>query len=130
MTRILTALPRASRRWHAAVQTIRASCTQRFAGHAHIAPLVQEFGAHGAIEVDGRGVPVEDLPLQAQAALFDGNGGDPLQQRLADAEAAKFRLNEQVFEVEARAAQPGGVVEEVEGKPSRQRRQYSAIRQK
>ncbi len=93
-----------------------AAATQRFAGDAHIAPCVQELGAHGAVEVDGRGVPVEDLPLEAGAVLFDGDGRDPLQQSLADAQAAKFGLNEQVFEVESRAPEPGGVVEEVEGK--------------
>ena len=82
-----------------------ASRSQRFAADAHIAPLVQELGAHGPIEVDGRRVPVEDLPLQAQAALFDGDRGDSLEQRLADAEAAKLGMDEKIFEVEARPAQ-------------------------
>ncbi len=92
---------------------------ERVAADAHIAPLVKELGAHGAIEVDGRGIPVQDLPLQARAALFDGDGGNLLEQRLADAQAAELGLNEEVFEVEARAAHPGGVVEEVEGEAGR-----------
>ena len=92
---------------------------QRFAADAHVAPLVQELGAHGAIEIDGRRVPVQHLPLQAQAALFDGDGRDPLEQRLADAQAAKLGMHEKIFEVEPGPAHPGGVVEEVKGKAGR-----------
>ena len=65
-----------------------------FTADPDIAPLVEELRAHGAIEVDGRGVPVQDLPLQARTVSLDGDGGDLLEQSLADAEAAKLRLNE------------------------------------
>jgi hypothetical protein len=74
---------------------------------------------HGAIEVDGGSVPVEHLPLQAPAVLLDGDGRYLLEQRLADSQAAKFRLNEEILEVEPRAAEPCGVVEEVEREAGR-----------
>lgn len=89
------------------------------AGHAHVAPGIHEFGAHGGVEVDGRGVPVEDFPLQARALFFDGDGGDALEQRFADAEAAQLWKDEEVFKVETGSAEPGGVVEEIERKSGR-----------
>src|SRR5208337_4748043 len=52
-------------------------------------------------------------------AFLYGDGGHLLQQRLADSQPAKLRMNEQILEINPRAAQPGGVVEEVEGKTRR-----------
>ena len=89
---------------------------KRLAADAHVAPFVEELGAHGVVEVDGRRIPVENLPLQAQATLLDGDCGYLLEQRLADAEAAELRMDEQILEIDSRPAQPGGVVEEIEGK--------------
>src|ERR1700733_2517839 len=85
-----------------------------FAAQADVAPGVQEFGTHGAIEVDRRGVPVEHFPLQAGTALLNGDGGDAFEQCFADAQPAELGLDEQVFKIESRPAHPGGVVEEVE----------------
>ena len=86
------------------------------AAEADIAPLIEELGAHGAVKLDGGGVPVEDLPLEAEAVVFKGDGGYLAEQGLADALAAKGRLDEDVFEVDSGAAHPGGVIEEKEGK--------------
>ncbi len=92
---------------------------QGLATDADVAPLIQKLGAYCLVEVDGRGIPVEDFPLQAGTAFWDGDGGNPLQQRLANAEAAKLWMNEDVFEINSGAALPCGVVEEVEGKAGR-----------
>ena len=107
-------------------QSLRGWAGDRSAARCRASPLtrtlrhfVQELGAHGRVEVDGRRVPVQHLPLQARATFLDGDGGHPLEQRLANAEAAKLRLDEQVFEVESGPAHPGGVVEEVEGEARR-----------
>src|SRR5882757_4736261 len=68
------------------------------------------------VEVDGGLVPVEDAPFEARATLGDSNGGDARKQRFANALAAKDRTDEEVFEIDARVASPGGVAVEVEGK--------------
>lgn len=88
-------------------------------GDANVAPGVEELGTHSGVEVDGRGVPVEDLPLEAGAAVFDGDGGDSLQEGLADAEAAEFGVDKEVFEVETGAAEPSRIVEEIESEAGR-----------
>ena len=67
------------------------------------------------VEADGGGVPFEDVPLQAVAAFFDGDGGDAGEQRFADSLAAVLGADEEVFDVDAGVAAPGGVVVEVEG---------------
>jgi len=53
-----------------------ASFLEGFAGHADVAPFIEEAGAEAGVEIDGRGVPVEDFPLQARTVLFDGDGCD------------------------------------------------------
>src|SRR5581483_1775055 len=92
---------------------------ERFAAHSHVAPLIQKLGPHGRVEVDSRRIPVQNLPLQTLAALLDGDCRHLLQQRLADAAAAQFRLYEEIFQVNARPAHPGGVVVEIERKAGR-----------
>jgi len=58
------------------------------AGEANVAPLVQKLCAHGTVEIDGRSVPVQNLPLQAAAVVFKGNRGHLPEQRLADSFAS------------------------------------------
>jgi len=86
-----------------------------WAGKAHGGPLGEGEGAEGAVKVDGWGVPVEDGPLEAGAALGDGDGGDGGDEGLADAAATEDGADEEVFQKDARVAAPGGVVVEVEG---------------
>ena len=85
------------------------------AGEAHNAPVGGHLGAHLIVEVDGVFVPVEDVPLQAGAAFNDGDGGDLAKEGFADALVAEGGVDEEVFEVDAVVALPGGVVVEVEG---------------
>ena len=89
------------------------------AGEAHDAPVGGHLRAHLVVEVDGVLVPVEDVPLEAVAALDDGDGGDLVKESFADAFAAEGGLDEEVFEVDAVVALPGGVVVEVEGEAGR-----------
>ena len=85
------------------------------AGEAHGGPLGEGGGAEGRVEVDGGSVPVEDGPLEAGAALGDGDGGDGGDEGLAYAAATEDGADEEVFQKDARVAAPGGVVVEVEG---------------
>ena len=88
---------------------------QGFAGDAHDAPLGEHLGSHLFVEVDGGGVPVEDVPLEARAAFGDGDGGDAGEEGFADSLPAMLGADVEVFEVDAGVASPGGVVVEVEG---------------
>ncbi len=85
------------------------------AGDAHDAPVGGHLGAHPVIKVDGVLVPVEYVPLEAGAAFDDGDAGNLGEEGFADAFAAKGWVDEEVFEVDAVMALPGGVVVEVEG---------------
>ncbi len=85
------------------------------AGDAHDAPVGGHLCAHLVVEVDGVGVPVEDVPLEAGAAFDDGYASDLSEEGFADAFAAVYGIDEEIFEVNAVVALPGGVVVEVEG---------------
>lgn len=89
------------------------------AGDAHGGPLGHRESAEGVVEVDGWGVPVEDGPLEAGAAFGCGDGGDGGEEGFADALAAELGADEEVFEIDAGVASPGGVVVEVEGEAER-----------
>ncbi len=85
-----------------------------FAVDAHDAPLVEHVGSHLFVEVDGGLVPVEDVPLEAVAVL-EGYGGEVAEEGFGDSSAAELGADEEVFEVDAGVAAPGGVEGEVEG---------------
>src|SRR5678815_4816897 len=78
---------------------------QRLSGDPCEDPLLAQARAEALVEADGGAVPVEHRPLHAAAAARDRDLGKRAQQRLAGAPAALRGANEQVFEVEARAAQ-------------------------
>ena len=100
----------------------------RLAAQPHIAPLIQKLGAHGAIEINRRRIPVQNLPLQPLAALLHGDRSHAFQQRLANAQSAKLRQHKQVLKVDARPAHPRGVVVEKQREAGRLA-VVSAIRQ-
>ncbi len=85
----------------------------------HDAPLVEKLRAQPLVKVDGGLVPGQNVPLQPDAALLRGARGHPRQQRFADTLPAEPGQHEQIFQVDAGAAPPGGVVVEVEGKAGR-----------
>src|SRR5450432_1347349 len=66
------------------LRTVRGEGGERLTGDAHDAPFGLHDGTDGVVEVDGGGVPVEDGPLEARAALCDGDGGDGGKQGLAN----------------------------------------------
>ena len=72
------------------------------------------FGSEGFVEVNGGGVPIEDGPFEADAAAFDGEFGEGLEEGFAVAMAAVGGEDEEVFEVDAGAGAEGGVVVEEE----------------
>lgn len=79
-------------------------------------PLGHRLGTDGAIELQCRLVPVKHGPLNPAAAAGLGDADNPLEQRLARPEAAGFRGDVQVLEVDTGAATPGRVVAEEKGK--------------
>ena len=85
-----------------------------WAGESHGGPLGERDCTEGVIEINGRGVPVQDGPLEAWATLGDGDGGDGGEECLTDAFAAEGGTDEEVLQVDARMAAPCGVVVEVE----------------
>jgi hypothetical protein len=58
------------------------------AGDAHGAPVHQHLCAHLLVETDCRCVPLEDVPLQAGAALGCSDGGDAGEEGFADSFSA------------------------------------------
>ena len=78
-------------------------------------PLVEGFGAEGAVEVEGGLVPVEDGPLEAAAAPLLGEAGDVDEEGAADAAAPELRADEYILEVDTGAAGPGREAREVDG---------------
>jgi hypothetical protein len=85
------------------------------AGEAHDAPLGEDVGADAFVDGDGGGVPGEDVPLEAAAALVDGDAGETREESFADALFAMLGRDVEVFETDAVVAAPGGVAGEVEG---------------
>src|SRR5208337_3613319 len=73
----------------------------------------------GFVELDGRGVPVEYLPLVSPAALLHSYAGEMLEQRFADPFLAKPRPHKEVFEIESGLSLPGGIIEKPKRKPCR-----------
>ena len=92
---------------------------QRLAAHPHTAPLVQKLGPHRLVKIDGRRIPVQNSPLQAQTASFFGNGRHLQEQSLADPQAAQLRFDEEILQIDSRFSGPGRVVEKIEGKSRR-----------
>ena len=89
---------------------------QGVAGHAIADPLGLGQGAQAVVELDGGQVPVEHAPLESAAVFLDGDLRQPAQQRRARAQAARLGRDVEVFEVQAVAALPGRVIEEVDRK--------------
>jgi hypothetical protein len=86
---------------------------------AHDAPLIEKPRSQAPVEVDSGLVPVQNVPLQADAAALRGASGDFRQQGFADALPAVAGQHKQILQVNAGAAPPGGVVVEVERKARR-----------
>jgi hypothetical protein len=78
-------------------------------------PLGHRPGPNGAVELQRRFVPVENGPLNPAAGSGLGDSDDPLEQRFTGSQTARFRRDVEVFEVNAGAAPPGGVVAKEHG---------------
>jgi hypothetical protein len=90
-----------------------------FAGQAHDAPFGEDAGADFFVDGDGGGVPAEDVPLEAGAALVDGDTGEVGEKGFADSLPSLGRGDVEVFEANAVVAEPGGVAGEVETEAGR-----------
>ena len=81
-------------------------------GHPVGRPLALRPAADGLVERDRIGIPVQHRPGQPGVAVVHAFFGQRGQQPAGQAETAKVRPHEQVFQVDARDAVPGGEVEE------------------
>src|SRR5437868_11484003 len=69
-------------------------------------PFAMMMHAEAVVELAGR-VPVEHMKIDAAPAALDGDRGKPRHKALPDAPAARTLCNIEVFEIEARPAEPG-----------------------
>ena len=76
---------------------------------------MEHLRAHLLVEADGRGIPLEDVPLEAGAAFCCCDCGYAGEESFADSLPAMLGIHVEVFYVDAGVASPGGVVMEVEG---------------
>lgn len=77
---------------------------QRLAGGAVHGPVGQRLSTERFVEVNARGVPIQARPLEPAVSVLHGNFGERLQQALAVALAAVFRQDEEILQINARAA--------------------------
>ena len=71
------------------------------AGELPYLPIPHLGGADFLVEVDGRLVPVQDVPFDQQALFRQGAGGEVTQQSQPQPGTAMRGLNEQVFQEDA-----------------------------
>lgn len=92
---------------------MRCQCDQRIAVHALYRPAVHGPCADGAVEIDGGRVPVQHRPFEPRAIALYRQASEGGQQRFASATAARLRIDEEVFEIDARTPlERGEIVEE------------------
>src|SRR5262249_35740901 len=92
---------------------------ERGAGDAQQPPLAHLARPELPVELERRLVPVERHPFEAPASALGGDARHGEQQCAAAAAAPVRRAHEQVFEVEALAAEEGRVAMEVEREADR-----------
>ncbi|CAI8964083.1 hypothetical protein EMIT0194MI4_60229 [Pseudomonas sp. IT-194MI4] len=76
--------------------------------------------AEGFVEFNRRFVPVQHAPFETAAVIGTGDFCQVAQQGFTGAAAPLFRGDVEVFEVQAIAAQPGGIAEEEHREADRQ----------
>src|SRR5579875_147867 len=94
-----------------------AKCAQCRAGEPPDGPFVHRPGAERGVELDGRGVPVQDAPFQPRVAAVHADPGELGQQGLALPPAASLGFDVEVFQVDAVLAGPRRIVQEPQGEP-------------
>lgn len=82
MTGGATTVP--SLRWASSVLGLAGEDGEGFSGEAHDAPLGEDVGSDGLVDGDGGGVPGEDVPLEAGAALFYGDASQVSEEGFTD----------------------------------------------
>src|SRR5690606_21356463 len=82
---------------------------------AESSPLVLRLRTQRLVELDGGTVPVQHRPFEAPAAVQQCQLRQVPQQHLASALSALLRRDVHVLEIKPLAAEPGGIVEEVDG---------------
>src|SRR4051794_16350342 len=81
---------------------------ERLPGEPPRAPFLHRPRADRGVESLRIGVPVQDRPLHPPVAAFDGDVGEFGQQRPPVSSPARGRADEQVLQVDAVPAEPGG----------------------
>ena len=94
-------------------------CGQRLSREAIAYPLTLGLGAEGLVKVDGRLVPIENIPLKATATFLHRQARQMFQQRLAGPGPALIRGDIQVLQEQAVSAQPGREVIEIQRETGR-----------
>ncbi len=94
---------------------VRGEGCEGFVGYAHNAPLGQHVGAELLVESESRGVPGEDVPLEARAAFSDRDLGQVFEQGSSDSLPSVGGGDVKVFKAESMVAAPGAVAGEEEG---------------
>jgi len=89
----------------AAKNSLAGELRQLCAGDAVSCPDIHCRCAHGEIEINARLVPVQAPPFQSSAAACNGDFGKLREQTFSVAFAAVVGKDEEVFEVDARAAE-------------------------
>ena len=82
-------------------------------------PLLHRRGVEAVVEFDGGRVPVQHRPFQAAQVGVHAPLGQPAQQGLAGAQAARLGLYEQVLQIDPGPAPEGRVVVEPQGEAHR-----------
>src|SRR5207302_4466795 len=88
---------------------------QGLASEAERLPLGKHLCSEAAVELDGRRVPVQHLPVHPAALLAHRDPSQLNEQGPADSSAPQVRRHVEVLEVEPPAFDPGWVGGEIEG---------------
>src|SRR5882672_2837976 len=92
---------------------------QRTAGHPKYRPVVQRFSAEFSVERYRRLVPVEHPPLESSPSALHRQAREILDERAADAVAARRGAHEQIFQIQSRLAEKGRVIGKKDGEADR-----------
>src|ERR1700682_4693271 len=92
---------------------------ERFAREPERLPVVHRPCSDSFVECYRKLVPGEHRPVQTPAITLDRDARELAQQRKADAVLPRWRSDEKIFQIDSAFAEPGRIVVEEKGEPSR-----------